>query len=471
MTDDQRSIYLTIDLALRVGEVVLASGAGAADTTSMMLSVTSAAGLRNCEIDVTFTSLTLSFQSEPDTPPETHTRQVRYREIDYSRLTDVDHLVRQFAAAEIDLDEARRQLGTIVTSGHPYPRWASTLGWGCMAGGAGILIGGDWIACVVAFCSAMIVDQLNRMISRRRIPSFYQQVLGGFLATVIAVGIDRVSPQTSASLIVAAAIIVLLAGIAIVGAVQDALTGFYVTASARSFEAILLTAGIIAGVSAGLGLAQAVGIELTVQALDPLGLSHLPTAVVGAAVVSAAFAFACFAPWRTLPPVAALGALGQVAFRPAIELNLGIAWGSATAAILVGLLSFSIAARVRVPPLVIVVSGIVPLLPGLSIYRGLFQLFRENPVGVTSMFSAVAIAVALAAGVILGEYVAQPLAREARRLETRLAGPRLVGPLRPKRRPRDQPLRERRTRERLRERRPRERPPRERKEPGSDRTT
>jgi hypothetical protein len=32
--------------------------------------------------------------------------------------------------------------------------------------------------------------------------------------------------------------------------------------------------------------------------------------------------------------------------------------------------------------------------------------------------------------VILGEYIAQPLRREARKLETRLAGPRLVGPLR-----------------------------------------
>jgi hypothetical protein len=32
--------------------------------------------------------------------------------------------------------------------------------------------------------------------------------------------------------------------------------------------------------------------------------------------------------------------------------------------------------------------------------------------------------------VILGEYIAQPLKREARRLEDRLAGPRLVGPLR-----------------------------------------
>ena len=46
------------------------------------------------------------------------------------------------------------------------------------------------------------------------------------------------------------------------------------------------------------------------------------------------------------------------------------------------------------------------------------------------MINAAAIAIALASGVIFGEYLAQPLKREARELEGRLSGPRLVGPLR-----------------------------------------
>ena len=41
--------------------------------------------------------------------------------------------------------------------------------------------------------------------------------------------------------------------------------------------------------------------------------------------------------------------------------------------------------------------------------------------------TAASVAIALASGVILGEYVAQPVKREARRLEQRLSGPRLVG--------------------------------------------
>ncbi len=95
----------------------------------------------------------------------------------------------------------------------------------------------------------------------------------------------------------------------------------------------------------------------------------------------------------------------------------------------VGLVSFSVSGRARVPALVVVVSAIVPLLPGVYIYRGLTLLAQGGGVWLIPMVNAAAIAIALSSGVILGEYVAQPLKREARRLESRLAGPRLVGPM------------------------------------------
>ncbi|MGI9085006.1 MAG: hypothetical protein ACR2FE_06890 [Aeromicrobium sp.] len=61
------------------------------------------------------------------------------------------------------------------------------------------------------------------------------------------------------------------------------------------------------------------------------------------------------------------------------------------------------------------------------------MLAAENLTGIVAMITAVAVALLLSAGVILGEYVAQPLQREARRLEQRLSGPRLVGPMRARR--------------------------------------
>jgi uncharacterized membrane protein YjjP (DUF1212 family) len=80
--DEQREVYRTIDLALRVGEVLLSSGAGTADATATILGVTAAGGLRGCEVDITFTSMAVSYQAAPDVAPETHMRVVRYRSQD-----------------------------------------------------------------------------------------------------------------------------------------------------------------------------------------------------------------------------------------------------------------------------------------------------------------------------------------------------------------------------------------------------
>jgi uncharacterized membrane protein YjjB (DUF3815 family) len=151
--------------------------------------------------------------------------------------------------------------------------------------------------------------------------------------------------------------------------------------------------------------------------------------VAGAALAAAAFAFASYAPPRSLIAVLLVAALGQGMLLAVDGSGLGRTWGAAAAAITIGAVCYLVADRFRVPPLVVVVPAIVPLLPGLDIYRGL-ALFAEGKDGVLELASALATALALAAGVILGQYVAQPLKREAHRLETRLAGPRMVGPFR-----------------------------------------
>jgi uncharacterized membrane protein YjjB (DUF3815 family) len=293
-----------------------------------------------------------------------------------------------------------------------------------MGGGVGLLVGGSFRVALLAAGASMGVDLIQREMSRRRWPGFYQQVAGGLFATLIAVLAAATQARMSPSLVITAGIILLLAG-----AIQDALSGYPLTAGARILEAMLATAGVIAGVSGGLTVGRMVGVDL--GHLDPglTTLSDLPIMTLGAAVSASAFAFASYAPLRSLVPVAVLGGLAEAVSFLVADRGLGVAWASALAAVVIGVLSYSLAGRVRVPPLAVVVPAIVPLLPGLSIYRGL-SLLAEGEDGILSIISAASIAIALAAGVIFGEYLAQPLKREARRLETRLSGPRLVGPLR-----------------------------------------
>lgn len=421
----------SLDLALRVGEVFLSSGAAAADVAATMLSIAYACGLRSCEVDVTFTTLALSYQPGGEEAAQTRMRLVRQRVTDYSDLTDIDLLVRALLHGDIDRDEARATLATLTSSGHRYSRVAVMCGWGFMGMGASITIGGDWIVTLIAFFAACGIDVIRWQMSRQRLPSFYQQFAGGLFATLIAVGAAALNVPVDPSLVVTASIIMLLAGVAFMGAVQDALVGYYVTSAARGLEALLLTGGIIAGVSGGLAVARRSGVSIVLTPAAS-GWSELPLVLFGAALTAAAFAFASYAPLRALVPCALIGAFGELIYRSVVAGEFGHAWASAMAAIGIGVVSYSVASAVRVPPLAVVVSAIVPLLPGLSVYHGLFQLADGRTEGLISLALALAVAVALAAGVILGEFIAQPVKREVRRLERRLAGPRLIGPFRAK---------------------------------------
>jgi uncharacterized membrane protein YjjP (DUF1212 family) len=426
---ESKDTYKTLDLALRVGEMLLSAGAGAADVTATMLSVTHACGLRGVSADVTFTEVSLNYHPSLEDPGIIQVRHVTHREIDYEDLTLVDHLVRDLLDGEITRDEARDRLKRLTSSGHRRPRWAVTVGWGVMGAGVALLLGGGLLVAVIAFVSAAVIDRIQRAMSVRRLPVFYQQVAGALAATLIAVGSAALELGLEPSRVVTAGIIMLLAGIGFMGATQDALTGFPITAAARMLEALLATAGIIAGVSLGLTIGEAFVVDVGHFEPGAVGLAEASMMAFGAAVTAAAFAFSSYAPLRVLIPVAAVGGVGTAIYAGVDRVGFGPAWAAAAAAVAIGTVSYSVAGRIRVPPLVVVVPAIVPLLPGLSIYRGL-ALLAEGQGGVLHMAAAGATAIALASGVILGQYVAQPLKREARRLENRLSGPRLVGPLR-----------------------------------------
>ena len=426
---DRHEVYQSLDLALRVGEVLLSSGAGAADVSATMVAVTHACGVHHVAADVTFVDLTLRHQPSSDRPAALQIRRITRRPVDYADLIEVDRLVDELVRGEVTRSQARAQLARIVSTGHLRPRWAVTLGWGAMGTGIALTLGGSAIVCLLAFTAACAVDGTQLLLPHHRIPAFYQQAAGGFVVTVIAVVASATDLDVNPSRVVTVGIVMLLAGAGIMGATQDALTGFPVTASARLIDAFLNTAGIIAGVGVGLVVGDLLGVGLTNFTPGAAGLAAAGVTVAGAAVAAAGFAFASYAPLRALVAVSLVGGLGQGVLLAVSSSAVGRTLGSAAAAVTIGAVCFLVAGRFRVPPLVVVVPAIVPLLPGLDIYRGL-ALLTEGRDGVLQLASALVTALALAAGVILGQYLARPLKREAHRLETRLAGPHMVGPFR-----------------------------------------
>lgn len=426
MDADRADTYKTLDLALRIGEILLRSGAGAADVTATMLAVSSACGVTRVSADVTFVDLTLHHQPSPDEPAAIRVRRVTRRPVDYELLTRTDELVRGLVEGRVTRDEARGEVARLVSTAHRRHRWAVTVGLGVMGAGTALRLGGGVVVCLLAFVAACAIDRTQRLMARRAIPMFYQQAAGGLLVALIAVVAAATALEVNPSRVVTAGIVMMLAGIGLMGASQDAILGYPVTASARTLEAVLLTSGIIGGVGAGLSLRGVLGVHLEVLQQGSMGLAGAGVAAAGAAIASAAFAYASYAPIRALVAVGLVGGVSDAVATLLGQTDLGNTWGIATAAVVIGLVSYTAADRIGVPPLVVIVPSVVPLLPGLAIYRGL-ALLVEGKDGVLELAAAAVAAVTLAAGVILGQYIAQPVKKEARRLGD-LPRPRLAGP-------------------------------------------
>ncbi|GAC70595.1 threonine export protein, partial [Gordonia soli NBRC 108243] len=415
---DVGAITEVLDLATKIGAVLLDSGTAAIDTQTQIKFVCGVYGLEDVDVDVTYNTIVVSARRGATLPPITTMEQVYYRSMDFTRLAQVDRLVRRIRDSAISPSSAHRMVDEIITAPHPYPHWLATCAWGLMASGISVLLGGELFVALVAFLSTAVIVAINRRLNRFGIPVFFQQSIGGFIAVVPAALLygasETLNIELQPTLVIAAGVTVLLSGLSLVGSVQDAITGAPITGVARFFEVLLMTGGIIAGVGVAVRMLEGIGIILpAITTSTSFAAVELPIRIAAGAVAAGAYGLASYAERRALPVAFLGGAIGAGVVAGATFLtSSGEVIANGAAALLVGLVGGLLARRALTPPLVVAVAGITPLLPGLAIYRGLYGILNDQTLnGFTWVASALAIGCSLAAGVTLGEFIARSMRR------------------------------------------------------------
>jgi hypothetical protein len=163
----ESTVHFVLDLALRIGDVQMSSGAGASDATATIIAVANAYGMPHCEVDVIFTSITVACHRGVDLPPVTSLRVVRSRSLDYTRLALVEQLVRDITRGRTTARDAHTQLDRITSAPHPYPRWLATAAYAGMAAAVSVLIGGGTVVALFAAVITALVDRVGRLLNKR----------------------------------------------------------------------------------------------------------------------------------------------------------------------------------------------------------------------------------------------------------------------------------------------------------------
>jgi uncharacterized membrane protein YjjP (DUF1212 family) len=409
-----------LDLAIRIGETMLVVGAPANEVTLTIVRVCGAYGLDPVHVDVTYNSITIAHSRPGASHPTTLLRVVRGSVPDHAKLQRLQALVTEITGG-LALDDAIARCRAIRRLPFRYRPPIVIASQASLAAGVAIMFGANWLALVLSFLAAALAATTQYVMARARVPYFFAQIAGGFVLTVFAAlspllrytGLDAAA-AIRPSVIVASGIVLMLAGLTVVGAAQDAIDGFALTATGRILELTTQTLGVVLGILAGLETVRVIGMGMSPPS-NALPLGPVTVQFVGAAVIAIAVAVYNGAGARIVVVSAALSLVAWAGYVAATGIGFEVAAASGVGAFVGSFAGIVVAYRLHVPSVAITTAAILPLVPGAAVFRGLLGIVESGEdaavlmTGVTTLAGAATIGIALAVGASLGIYLGQPV--------------------------------------------------------------
>jgi uncharacterized membrane protein YjjP (DUF1212 family) len=419
MTIDDVYARKVIDLAMRIAEALTTVGASANDATLATTRVAAALGIRPVHVDITYNSIGVSYHRNHDDLPITLIRVVRAPVPDHAKLQRLQALVAEIEDG-LELERARARFHEIRRTPFLYRPMFVVLAQGMLAVGVCVLFGASWVIGVIAFLASCAAAVAQRGMARLRVPYFFSQIVGALVVTAAAAATGALSTMgvpllddVRPSIIVAAGIVLMLAGLSVVGAAQDAIDGFALTAGGRILDLVMLTLGVVIGIIGGLSFASSLGAGFVVTSEAP-ALGPLPLQLAGAVIIAVAVAVMNGAGLRATIVSAALGGTAWLGYTAGVVAGLDVAVASGLGALLASFIGILVAHRLHVPSIAVTTAAIVPLVPGYAVFRGLLELVESDGsagslvLGGATLVGAAAVGIGLASGASLGLFLGAP---------------------------------------------------------------
>lgn len=403
--------------ALRLGVLMLSSGAQTNDVETSLHAVLDALGVSQGDAVITYATVTVSYLAAGNAA--TATQAVRRWDPDYSRLAATADLVTAIQDHRVDLAAAERELARIAAGGRRCPRWLGFCAPALLSFAVTITFGGSLGDAATTLGIGLLIQPALERIERSELSAFFQVAVGVTATALLVVLLVGAGLPVDGGLVLTGSLLRFLPGAVLVSGMRDFIDGAILTGTARLAEVALLGAAIAGAASLILALGETWGVPLGIAAE---GVHDWPLAVL---VVTGMAAVTCYAlrldvPARMLPVVAAIGGLAVVLTRaeiPGLD-TLGADTRVLVAALAIGVLGALAAHRRRQPAAIWTVPAILPLLPAPStLLPSLAQteLARQELQG-QAITTAFCIGVGVAVGVILVQtsfrYRAQLLRRQ-----------------------------------------------------------
>ena len=189
--------------------------------------------------------------------PITQMRRIPAHGTDIELLERCNGLCRRLCREVPPVEQAKALIDELGQERRLYPDRIFLLGYGAASGFFAAFFGGDFLDSLYAGLCGLAVGVWLQCISPRiNLNSFIQTLFGAAIASLIALGLVRLTPGQNLEAITIGTLMVLVPGRALTNAMQEIMAGDIISGITRTAEALLTAAAIALGVVTALAIGQ-----------------------------------------------------------------------------------------------------------------------------------------------------------------------------------------------------------------------
>lgn len=388
VTDDERLVHHKLDLLLRTGCILVEN---AADTSRIIRTMKRVAmylciPIENLHIYVNYNMLMVNLSDVEKS--YTKFQRVDKHGVNLDAIREISHLSWDSIRKNLTLEEYERQLTEIHQRKRNYTPWQVAIGGGLACGGFCIQFGCDWTAFFYASFAAAIGMYLRGWLLRRGFNNYMGIAVAAFVSTLLAwlTTFLPVSWTSTPLHPLLACALFIVPGVPLINFVDDMLDNYIQVGLTRAINTFLMIVAMSFGIAFFLKISH---FDLTQFYSIPMIPHNSYISYAVAAAISAMGFSMIFNIPRRLLWVVALGGIIAVCTRNFVNLgpsnnniglDLGLAIGSLVGSALVSLIAVRVVHIVHAPNHVISIPSVIPMVPGVLMYRALVALIEMNGV-------------------------------------------------------------------------------------------
>ena len=400
-----QQLHRRVDLLLRTGKLLVES---LADTNRIVRNMKRTAAYlgipeEKLHINVSFTMLMVNV-SDGDYS-FTKFQRIEGHGVNMTAISEVSKLSWRAIEQDYTLDQYEEELEKIRTKKRNYTPTQVAIGAGFACGGFCIQFGCDWMAFLYASIAAILGMRLRQKCNESGLNHYMGIAISAFVATMLAWASTFLPAEWTSTpwhpLLACALFIV--PGVPLINFVDDMLDNYIQVGIVRAVNTLLMVAAMAFGIAFAVKLCSVANFFPTISMVP----HHAYWEYAIAAAISAMGFSMIFNIQRRLLWVVAVGGILAVCTRNFVnfELGLGPVIGSFMGAMVVSLVAVKAVHWFHVPNHVLTIPSVIPMIPGVLMYRALVALINmhgvvgEVTVAVSNGINASLIILCIALGV------------------------------------------------------------------------